>query len=241
MKYILISGATSGIGFETAKLFAEKGYNLAICGGKNQENLNKVLEELSVFQVQVLSYLGDIKNPEFVREMMNDIFSHFPHLDAVINNAGVSHVGLLTDMSVEELEHVIGVNLSALFYVCRLAIPSMTRRKKGRIINISSIWGDSGASCEVAYSASKGGVNSFTKALAKELAPSGIQVNAISFGAIQTRMNDNLSNEEKNAFEEKIPVGRYGTPKEAAMLIEQLLHTPDYLTGQIIRMDGGFL
>lgn len=241
MKYILITGATSGIGLETARILASKGCHLAICGGKNKENLDKTVSELSSFPIQVLSYLGDIKDPAFVKEMMEDVLTHFPHLDAIVNNAGVSHVGLLTDMTLEEWDHVIGTNLSSLFYVCRLAIPGMVKRQKGRIINISSMWGDSGASCEVAYSASKGGVNSFTRALAKELAPSNIQVNAISFGTIATRMNDCFSDEEKSALAEEIPAGRFGTAKEAALLIEHLLHTPDYLTGQVIRMDGAYL
>lgn len=241
MKYILITGATSGIGLETARLLASKGCHLAICGGHNEENLNRAKKLLSDFPITVLTYLCDLQDPVKVSEMMDDIFVHFPYLDAVINNAGVSHVGLLTDMSLEEWDTVIGTNLSSLFYVCRLAIPSMVKRKKGRIINISSMWGDTGASCEVAYSASKGGVNSFTRALAKELAPSGIQVNAISFGTINTRMNNCFSEEEKAALSEEIPTGRFGSATEAALFIDQLLHSPDYLTGQVIRMDGAYL
>ena len=241
MKYILITGATSGIGLATARFLAQKGCHLAICGGHSKENLDLAVKELSSYPVTVLPYLGDCKDPQFVQRMFDDIYSHFPHLDAVINNAAVSYVGLLTDMSLEDWDNVIGTNLNSLFYTSRLDIPSMVRRKQGRIINISSMWGESGASCETAYSASKGGVNSFTKALAKELAPSGIQVNALAFGTIDTRMNDCFSPEEKQALAEEIPAGRFGTCEEAAQMIRQLLEAPDYLTGQVIRMDGAYL
>lgn len=241
MKYVLITGATSGIGLAAARLLASKGWHLAICGGHNAKNLAKAKKELSSFPVTVLTYLGSCKDPVFVQEMYDDIFKHFPHLDVIINNAAVSYVGLLTDMTLEEWDEVIGTNLNSLFYVSRLAIPSMVKRKRGRIINISSMWGESGASCEVAYSASKGGVNSFTKALAKELAPSGIQVNAIAFGTIDTRMNDCFSEEEKQSLADEIPMARFGTCEEAAQMIQQLIDAPDYLTGQIIRMDGAYL
>lgn len=241
MKYILITGATSGIGLETARLFASLGYHLAICGGHNIENLEYTRQELSASAPEVLAYFGDCGNPDFVESMVEDINQHFPRLDAVINNAAISHVGLLTDMSVLEWDTLIRTNLSSLFYICRLVVPGMVREQSGRIINISSMWGESGASCEVAYSASKGGVNSFTKALAKELAPSHIQVNALAFGTIDTRMNDCFTEEEKAALADDIPAGRFGTTKEAALMVQQLLEAPDYLTGQVIRMDGGYL
>lgn len=241
MPYYLITGATSGIGLETARLLSEQGCHLAICGGHNQDNLTKITKELSSNNHQILSYLGDCADPAFVQSMIEDIFLHFPRLDGIVNNAAISHVGLLCDMTLEEWDRIIQTNLSSLFYICRLVIPSMVRVKKGRIINVSSMWGQCGASCEVAYSATKGGVDSFTKALAKELAPSNIQVNAVSFGTIDTRMNDCFSPEEKAALAEEIPAGRFGTAKEAASLIWQLLCSPDYLTGQIIRMDGAYL
>ena len=135
----------------------------------------------------------------------------------------------------------MGTNLSSVFFCCRAAVPWMVSRKSGRIINISSIWGTSGASCEAAYSASKSGVHGLTKALAKELAPSNIQVNAIACGVIDTEMNARLTPEERSALADEVPAGRFGTPEEAARLTLMLAEAPSYLTGQIIGLDGGFL
>ncbi len=151
-------------------------------------------------------------------------------------------MGLLTDMKDEDWRRVLGTNLDSLFYTCRAAVPGMVKRHEGRIINISSVWGNVGASCEVAYSASKGGVNSFTKALAKELAPSGISVNAIACGVIDTDMNRNeLSEQELSELEEEIPVGRMGSPEEVAELVLHICDAPLYFTGQVITMDGGWI
>ena len=162
-------------------------------------------------------------------------------LDVLVNNAGISHFGLLSDMSDEEWQTVMDTNLSSAFYCCREAIPYMISKKQGRIINISSMWGVAGASCEAAYSASKAGLNGLTQSLAKELAPSNIQVNAIACGVIDTEMNARLNEEEQNALKEEIPAGRFGTPEEVAKLALLLAEAPAYLTGQIIRMDGGLI
>ena len=168
------------------------------------------------------------------------IEQEFGMADVLINNAGISHVGLLSDMSLLEWNQVIQVNLTSLFCCCKHAIPAMVQRKSGVIINISSVWGNVGASCEVAYSASKGGVNAFTKALAKELAPSGISVNAIACGAIDTRMNHCFSQEERMQLAEEIPLGRLGAPQEVARLALSVACAPQYMTGQIITLDGGW-
>ena len=147
----------------------------------------------------------------------------------------------MTDMTDAQWSDVIGSNLSSAFYCCRSVVPFMVHEKKGRILHISSVWGESGASSEAAYSASKGGLNAFTKALAKELAPSGIAVNALSCGLIDTAMNQCLSDEEKQALCEEIPAGRMGTPEEVAEMAALLVEAPDYLTGQVITIDGGWL
>ena len=160
--------------------------------------------------------------------------------DIVVNNAGISHIGLLGDMTIEEWNHIISVNLTSVFSTSKLAIPHMLHQKSGKIINISSIWGNVGASCEVAYSACKGGINAFTRALAKELAPSNIQVNALACGAINTQMNDFLDEAERAALLEEIPAGRMGEASEAAEMIRLLAEAPAYLTGQVIAFDGGW-
>ena len=161
--------------------------------------------------------------------------------DLLVNCAGISHIGLLQDMKAEEWFQILNVNLSSVFYMCRSVIPSMVHAKKGHILNISSVWGNVGASCEAAYSAAKGGIHALTKSLAKELAPSGIAVNAIACGMINTAMNRCFSREEIHAICEEIPAGRMGTPEEIADTAALLARAPVYLTGQIIGVDGGWM
>ena len=184
---------------------------------------------------------GDVGCPEEVETIFSRIQSCCGGLDVLINNAGISWMGLLTDMTDEDWTRVIQTNLSSVFYCCRAAIPHMVHEKRGRIISITSMWGTAGASCEAAYSASKAGVHGLTRALAKELAPSGIQVNALACGVIDTRMNDVLTEEDKKVLAEEVPAGRFGTPEEVAESVWFLANAPSYLTGQIIGIDGGFL
>lgn len=241
MKKVLITGASHGIGKAAALRFAEEGYQLFLNCMHSEEELRALEKKIRMeYSVDCLSFVGDISSSDFVRTMFGEIQKKFGGIDLLINNAGISHVGLLGDMSDEEWSRIMAVNLDAVFYCCREALPYMISRREGRIINISSVWGNAGASMEAAYSASKGGVNALTKALAKELAPSNIQVNALAFGTIDTRMNECFSKEERQALEEEIPMGRYGTVWEAAEAIYQLAVTPFYLTGQIITMDGGW-
>ena len=171
---------------------------------------------------------------------MTALFQGLSRLDVLVNNAGISYVGLLHEMSPEEWRNVLSTNLDSCFYACKGAIPLMLQRHAGKIINVSSVWGNVGASMEVAYSASKGGVNAFTKALAKELAPSNIQVNAIACGVIDTSMNACFSAEDMEALRAEIPADRIGDPGEVAALALQLAKAPAYLTGQIITLDGGW-
>ena len=168
------------------------------------------------------------------------LFRHIPSLDILINNAGISYIGLLSEMSTEAWHQIINTNLGSIFYTSRKSIPLMLQKHRGQIINISSVWGDCGASMEVAYSASKGGVNSFTKALAKELAPSGIQVNAIACGLINTEMNLGLSEKERLALIDEIPADRMGNAAEVAEMAYSVLSMPSYATGQVFTIDGGW-
>lgn len=236
-KTALVTGASRGIGRAIAEALAKEGYRLYLTCKRSEEELTRLSHDLSErFSIPCTPILADMGNPQDVER----VFSEISELTLLVNNAGVSHVGLLHEMSVEAWQSLMDVNLNALFYTCRLAIPLMLRRHAGKILNISSVWGTAGASMEVAYSASKGGVNAFTKALAKELAPSGIQVNAIACGLIDTDMNRGFSPEELEALRAEIPADRIGQPEEAAALVLALLHAPDYLTGQIVTMDGGW-
>lgn len=240
-KTVLITGASRGIGKSSALLFAAKGYHIFLNCSTSICELKDVKEEIDDKQTGSCQIVqGNVGNPKDVEQIFEQIYQTCDCLDVLINNAGIAHIGLLSDMSNSEWEHIIQTNLSSVFYCCRLAIPPMTARKQGRIINISSMWGASGASCEVAYSASKSGVNGFTKALAKELAPSNIQVNAIAFGVIDTDMNRQLSEEERKDLAYEIPMGYFGAPGEAARMVWDIANAPSYMTGQIIGFDGGF-
>ncbi len=236
-KTALITGASRGIGKAIAKTFAEAGYDLYLTCVSSIEILQQYAKELcDDYQIQCQAFQVDAGNYEEVTVLFQQITS----LDVLINNAGISYVGLLSDMSVTDWQQVMNTNLNACFYTSKHAIPLMLQKHNGRIINISSVWGNIGASTEVAYSTSKGAVNSFTKALAKELAPSNIQVNAIACGLIDTDMNKCFSTEDLQYVIEDIPADRMGTPAEVAALALQLAKAPTYLTGQIITIDGGW-
>lgn len=242
-KLALITGASRGIGRAAAEKFAENGYDLILVCQKNIDILEAFLLELTEkFSIQCLGFAGDMGCFSEVERLFFEVKKRFGNrsIDVIVNNAGISYIGLLTTMSPEDWNRVISVNLNSVFYICRLFVPDMILAQSGTIINISSVWGNIGASCEAAYSASKGGVNSFTKALAKELAPSHISVNAIAFGIIDTEMNDFLSPEDKESLLEEIPACRMGTPKEAAEIIFSVAVSSKYLTGQVITVDGGW-
>ena len=241
-KNALITGASGEIGAAIAEKLAQKGYDPVLLGFHGSEKLDRLSELLRrEYSRTVTAVCGDLSDSAFVQSLFREHFgSAGARLDLLVNNAGISHIGLLQDMTDEEWHRVIDTNLSSVFYTCRAAIPLMLRAECGRILNISSVWGASGASTEVAYSASKGGLNAFTKALAKELAPSGIPVNAIACGFIDTAMNAHLSEEEKKDLFSEIPSGRPGTPAEVAELVALLADAPSYLTGQIITLDGGW-
>ena len=186
-----------------------------------------------------LAWLGDAGDYGSCEELFSRIRKQFGSLDVLVNNAGVSYIGLFQDMKPEDWDRIVRTNLTSVFNCCRLAIPMMLTKKRGKIINISSVWGVCGASCEAAYSATKGGVNALTKALAKELAPSNIQV--IACGAIDTEMNHFLHREDLIALLDEIPAGRLGQAAEVADLAYHLGYKESYLTGQIIGLDGGWM
>lgn len=240
-KIVLVTGASRGIGKATAVKFAKKGYGVVINCIHNEERLMQTKRELEAYQIPCLAYMGDMGDMEQCKELFDRVKKQFGPLDVLVNNAGVSYIGLLQDMTGEDWERVMHNNLTSVFNCCKLAIPAMVERKQGKIINISSVWGSVGASCEVAYSATKGGINAFTKALAKELAPSNIQVNAVACGAIDTEMNQFLEADELIGLVDEIPSGRLGTAEEVADLVYHLGYKNAYLTGQIIGLDGGWI
>lgn len=237
-----ITGASRGIGRGIALALARNGYNLALTCRRNKEDLDAFAQELhSRYMIDVCTYQCNASSYPEVASTIDAALAHFGKITLLVNNAGISKVGLLTDLSPEEWKELIETNLSSLFYHCKSIIPSMLQKEGGRIINISSMWGSVGASCEVAYSASKGGVNAFTRALAKELAPSNIPVNAIACGVIDTDMNRIFTEEDRQALSEEIPAGRFAEPEEVGEAVLALAQMPAYVTGQIIGMDGGYL
>ena len=241
-KNVLITGASRGIGRSTAILFAQNGYHVFLNCNKSVEELKQVQEEIEKHHPKAVTLVpGNVGNPSDVRPIFREIYSHCDSLDVLINNAGIAHIGLLMDLTDEEWQQIIDTNLSSVFYCCREAVPKMVSKKSGRIINISSMWGTVGASCEAAYSASKSGIHGLTRALAKELAPSGISVNAIACGVIDTVMYAQLDEAERQSLAEEIPAGRFCSPEEIAEVIWQTVNTPAYMTGQIIGVDGGYI
>ena len=238
MRYALITGASGGIGVALTRAFLEEG---CLVFAQYYRHPEPLLELASAFP-SCLPLPADLTDPSRVEALFAAIRTHTDHLDILINNAGAAHIGLLQDMTPEEWDRILSLNLRSAFLCCRQALPAMIHRGAGVILIISSIWGQVGASCEVAYSASKGGLDAFTRALAKETAPSHIRVNAISCGVIDTPMNGFLSAPERQALTENIGLGRYGRPEEVADLARFLCsEKASYLSGEVVALNGCFL
>lgn len=237
-KNVFITGASRGIGKAIAHAFAKEGYHLYLLCKNNLTSMQEYASFLEKeYCVQTHCYAADLADSQALESLLDTL----PDMDVIVNNAGISYVGLLTDMTIYEWNQIINTNLTSAFVVCRKFLPGMIQRRSGHILNISSVWGNVGASMEVAYSTSKGGLNSFTKALAKEIAPSQIQVNAIACGLIDTDMNACFTEEDLDNVVAEIPADRMGRPEEVAELCLQLVQAPGYLTGQIISLDGGWI
>lgn len=241
----IVTGASRGIGRATALALAAAGWgHITICADRDaaglQETERIILKSSGV--CKVVSMLGDISDEGFVKRLVETACEEsVAPVDTLVNNAGISIVGLVQDLSYSDWHRILDVNLSSVFLTSRAIIPGMLQVQAGHIINVSSMWGRVGASCEAAYSATKGGVIAFTQALAKELAPSGISVNCVAPGCVDTVMNGHLSAEEKAALAEEIPAGRFASPSEIASVILGIACSPAYMTGQVIGVDGGYI
>lgn len=241
-KVALITGASRGIGRALAIEFAKQGASVIINYSADDEGAKETLEEVKKVNGYGVIVKGDISSFEKCNTIVEEVMKVMGRIDILINNAGISHIGLFMDATEEEIEKIISTNLLGAMYLTKHVLKYMLPRKQGNIINISSMWGEVGASCEVLYSTTKGGLNLFTKALAKEAAPSNIRVNCIAPGVIDTKMNSFLGEEEKKSLEEEIPLGRFGDPSEIGKLAVFLCSDDSsYITGQIIRADGGFI
>lgn len=241
-KNVLITGASRGIGRDIAIEFAKGGAALALNYRRDEEGISKTLEDVKKLGVYAEKFKADVSDYKSVCSMIKSMEESFGRIDVLINNAGISKVGLFIDMNEEEWDEIIGINLKGMVNCSHVVLKHMIKRKAGSIINISSMWGSCGASCEVMYSATKGGVNAFTKALAKEMGPSGIRVNAIAPGVINTSMNDFLNQEEKRELMEQIPLMSFGEGSDVAKLALFLAsEEARYITGQVITIDGGLL
>ena len=238
-KNVLITGSSRGIGLAIAHQFGLSGANIIINCSRSTDELATAESRLKNLGINVCGAMGDLSDYKDAKTVM-DAAAKLGDIDILVNCAGVSHMGLFTEMSFDDINSIISRNIYPAVNMSRLILPSMIRRKEGKIINISSIWGVAGASCEVIYSAAKGFINTFTKALAREAGPSNIFVNAIACGVIDTRMNDFLNPDEAEELKNRTALIKFGSAYDVARLCLYLAET-DYMTGQILTLDGGMI
>lgn len=241
-KTVLITGASRGIGAQTARQFANAGYRVAINYYTNRQAAIYLLEELKKAGADADIFCADVSDRIQVDSMVSQATERFGQIDVLVNNAGIAQQKLFTDLTSEEWHRMFAINMDGMFHTVQAVLPQMIRRQSGKIINLSSIWGIAGASCEVHYSASKAAVIGFTKALAKELGPSHITVNCVAPGVIDTEMNAQLDQETKDCLCEETPLGIIGKPKDIAGTILFLASDQgNFLTGQVISPNGGIV
>lgn len=241
MKTVVVTGASKGIGRAVAKEFANNGYNVVICYNKSVSDAQQLLNEVSQ-TTRAIAVKVDVSNEDDVQNMIDITKKSFGTIDVLVNCAGVSDTRLLIDSTKEDYDFVFDTNMRGTYNTCKLVGREMLSNQSGKIINISSIWGLRGGSCESVYSASKGAIIAFTKALAKELGPNGINVNAVAPGFIQTDMTKYVTNEIKQEIMESSALGRLGTPEDVASVVLFLAsEKSEFITGQVIGVDGGWL
>ena len=241
-KSVLITGASRGIGAECARAFARAGYSVAVHYNTSADRADQLCAELTAMGADAFTVQADVGDSAAVREMFKAVYDRFGTLDVLVNNAGASLIKLLTDTSDDEWRHITDTDLCGVFNCCREALPAMIRGHEGCIINIASMWGETGASCEAVYSAAKAGVIGLTKALAKEVGPSGIRVNAVSPGVIMTDMMAGFGEDDLAALRDEIPLGRLGEPSDVASAVLFLASDEaGYITGQVLSVNGGMV
>lgn len=237
MKTVLITGASRGIGAETARLFASQGDRVVVNYASSQTQAERLAKEIGGMAI-----CADVANRGDVIRMFDQIRTAYGGVDILIHNAGIAESRLFTDLSEADWNRMLGVHLTGAFHCIQCALPHMIHQKKGKILTVSSIWGLTGSACEVAYSTAKAGLIGMTKALAKELGPSHIQVNCVAPGIIDTEMNANLDPETAEALKDETPLGVFGQPRDVAeALLFLASDAADFITGQVLSPNGGFL
>lgn len=238
-KVVVVTGGSRGIGAQIVKTLANENYKVILNYNNSKDQAEKIQQELLEQGKEIEIIKADVSKKEEAEKLIQFAINKFNKIDILINNAGISQEGLFTDVTEEEWQKIINTNLNSVFYCNQQALKYMIQEQQGCIINISSIWGETGASCEVAYSTTKAAINGMTKALAKEVGPSNIRVNAIAPGIIDTDMNKNLTIEEHKQIKEQIPLNRIGKAIDIAKCVKWLVED-EYTTGQIISINGGW-
>lgn len=242
MSTVVITGSARGIGAATAALFADMGYNVVINYNTSKNEAIALLEKITAKGGKAIAVQADVSKMSEAQRLFDEAKKAFGNIQVLVNNAGIAQQKLFTDITEKDYDRMFDCNVKSVFNCCQCALPDMIHHKNGRIINISSMWGVTGASCEVHYSASKAAVIGLTKALAREVAPSGITVNCIAPGVIDTPMNSGFDEDTISALKEETPVGRLGTPEDIARAIVFLAHEKSgFITGQTLGIDGGFI
>ena len=239
-KIVIVTGASRGIGKEIAKLLAISGMQVIANYNKSEEKAKELQEDLREQGIEIDIFKADVSKRQEAKELVDFALKKYEKIDILVNNAGISQIKLFTDLNDEDIDNMINTNLKSVIYMSQEVAKNMIHNKSGQIINISSVWGITGASCEVHYSMTKAGINGFTKALAKELGPSNIRVNAVAPGYIDTDMNSELTENEKKEVIEEIPLKKVGMPIDVAKCVYMLIQN-EYITGEIIKVDGGWI
>ena len=240
MKTVIVTGSSRGIGAAIVKELAKNNYNVVLNYNNSEEAAKRIQKELQEENIRIEIFKADVSKREEVKKLVNFTLDKFKNIDVLINNAGIDQIKPFMDITDEDWNKMLQVNLNSVFYCSQEVLENMIHNKKGCIINISSIWGITGASCEVHYSASKAAIDGMTRALAKEMGPSNIRINSIAPGLVDTDMNNDLTTEELEELKKDIPLGKIAKPEEIVNSIKWLIED-EYVTGQVISPNGGWL